>query len=145
MRKLAAILLIGALGFVSTAASCGGSVRDNAGKIIVTAETALHIATDAELALRCGEPTAPPGFCISPEQHAIFKERLLQGFALVKDARDIYNLLPPTGSPDISAITQIIVKIGDIIREVMAGFPTQASQQGLAAHPEVASTLKVGK
>lgn len=142
MRKVIAVLLIGSLGLALQGASCGGSVKDSAGKIIITAEAALHIATDAELALRCGQPTAIPGHCISPEQHAIFKDKLLKGFALLKDANDIYNSLPPTGSPSISQITQIIAKIAEIIQEVMNGFPAVEAAK-LRARPEVAKTLEV--
>lgn len=142
MRKVIAVLLIGTLGLVVQGASCGGSVKDNAGKVIITAETALHIATDAELALRCGQPTAIPDHCISPEQHVIFKDKLLKGFALLKDARGIYDSLPPTGTPSISQITSIIAQIGQIIQEVMDGFPTVEAAK-LRARPEVAKTLEV--
>lgn len=142
MRKVIAVLLIGVVGLVSTAASCGGSVKDSAGKIIITAEAALHIATDAELALRCGQPTAIPGNCISPEKHAVYKDKLLKGFALLKDANDIYNSLPPTGTPSISQITSIIAQIGAIIQEVMNGFPAVEAEK-LRARPEVAKTLEV--
>lgn len=142
MRKVIAVLLIGVVGLVVQGASCGGSVKDSAGKIIITAEAALHIATDAELALRCGEPTTIPDHCIPAEKHTVYKDKLLKGFTLLKDAQGIYNSLPPTGTPSISQITSIIAQIGEIIQEVMNGFPAVEAEK-LRANPSVAKTLEV--
>ena len=135
-----------ALGLVVGLVNCASlSVRDAAGQSIVTAETARHLAVDIELSQRCGQPTSLPGHCISPEQHAHFVAILVQAETYLKDARDIYNLLPTTGSPDISAITQIIAKVAVIIQEVMNGLPTPEAQAKLGASPAVVKTLAVGK
>ena len=142
MRKLVSILGVVAIGLVFSNASCGGNVRDQAGKVIIAAEAALHVATEAELALRCGQPTSVEGTCISPEKHEVFKVKLLKGFALLKDAKGIYDSLPPTGNPSIAEITNIISQIGTIIQEVIDGFPSLEGAK-LASEPNVAKTLAV--
>lgn len=130
------------VGFLSSA--CASlSLHDAAGQAIATAETALHIVTDAELALVCGTPTSLPGHCITAEQHVVFKQKLLDAFALLKDAKDIYVLLPTTGTPNVSAITQIIAKIGAIIQEIENGFPDTTSKAQVAAAPSVIKTVAV--
>lgn len=146
LRKLVAVALIASFGLVFQNGCASLSVRDASGQVITTAETAKHLAVEAELAWRCGQPTALPApNCISPEQHAHFVAILVQADKYLHDARDIWNLLPTTGSPDISAITQIIAKVAAIIQEIMNGIPNPAAQAKLAAAPEVVKTLAVKK
>jgi hypothetical protein len=150
MRKLIAGLLIGALGLVSSAASCGGTVHDKAGQAIVAAEAAYHIVVEAELALRCGEPTALPlPNCISPEKHAQFKVILLQVFnpgppptGFLQDAKDLWAALPTEGSPNASQIYALISKIGEIVQRIISGLPQSTQATAAAKNADVVRTIK---
>ena len=150
MKKFIAALLIGALGLVSTAASCGGSPKDKVGKAIIIAESAYHITVEAELALRCGEVTAPPApNCIAPEKHAQFKVVLLQIFnpgpppsGYLQDAKDLYELLPAEGNPNTTQIFAIIFKIGEIVQQVITQLPKSEIASSAAANENVVKTIK---
>lgn len=153
MRKLAALALIAALGLVSQGASCGSSVKDGAGKAIVAAEAAYHVAVEAELALRCGEPTSLPApNCISPEQHAQLKAVLLQIYnpgpppsGYLAEAKELYALLPD-GAPNAQQIFALISKIGEIVQQVIAGLPQSAPKAvAAAADPNVLKTIATSK
>lgn len=148
MRKLIAFTLVGALALASTGASCGGSVKDSAGKAVVAAEAAYHVVVEAELALRCGQPTAIVGHCISAEDHARYKALLLQVYnpgppptGFLKDAKDIYALLPTSGTPDTSQLLALVSKIGEIIQGVLNGLPPSAQATSATADSSVQKTI----
>lgn len=143
MKKFLAIALIAALGLATSAASCGSSPHDTAGKAIVAAEAAYHVVVEAELALRCGQPTAIVGHCISPEDHARYKGILLQIYSpgppptgYLQEARELYVLLPTSGTPSTAQIFALISKIGEIVQQVVAGLPVQSPKAIAAAGDE---------
>lgn len=153
MKKLIGVFLVGALALSLTAASCGGSVKDSAGKAIAAAEVAYHVAAEAELALRCGEPTALPApNCIDAAKHATFKKILLEVYnpgppasGYLRGAGDLYALLPATGSPSTSEIFGLIAKVGEIIQRVVAGLPASTQAIAAAADSNVVKTVAAAK
>jgi hypothetical protein len=150
MRKAIAMMLIGALGFVLQAASCGGNAKDVAGKAVVAAEAAYHVVVEAELAARCGQPTSIPDHCITPEKHAQYKALLLQVYnpgpppsGYLQNAKDLWAALPE-GNPSTAQIFTLISEIGKIIQQIIAGLP-QAPAALAAADPNVVKTIKAVK
>lgn len=149
LKKLAAIALICSMGFTFQAASCGGNAKDVVGKAVIAAEAAYHVVVEAELAERCGQPTAfPAPNCITTEQHVKYKAILLQVYnpgpppsGYLQNAKDLWTALPE-GNPSTAQIFALISEIGKIVQQILAGLPHGPASVQAAADPNVVKTIQ---
>lgn len=120
--KMFAVLTIAVV--VGGCASLGGPRHAAASGALAAHET-LKLAWTTESALRCGQPTAIDGHCVSPEKDKALAPKFELAFKYDAQALRLTAAVPE-GQPTPAEALDLGFKVYALIKEILADLPKDA-------------------
>ncbi len=121
MKKLFAVVLVG----LSLACASTGGPRHGSATAVVTAHEVLRLAWTTESSQRCGLPTAIADHCITEAKDQQLAEKFALAFKYDADAARLVAALPD-GVPTPSQAFDLVAKIYNLVREILADLPKES-------------------
>ena len=100
---------------------------------VATAKTVVATVQAEEIKLKCGAPTAPPpGMCVPKPLHDQIQGYILEAAEYGQQVSLIMASLPD-GSPTPGQVIDLVAKISELLRKVMASLPKSPQADALQA------------